>query len=152
MGLEQIQSPTGASVVLNPGWGFRLMTMITLSSGTSFLMWLGEQITERGLGNGASLLIFFSIVERFWPGIFATFGFVSHQAPLRAEVRVHELARFAGGSVDLDALKAAGIVSKRAEQAKVIASGSLTGAVAVKGLKVTPGARALIEAAGGSIE
>jgi large subunit ribosomal protein L15 len=79
-------------------------------------------------------------------------GFVSHQAPLRAEVRVHELARFAGGSVDLDALKAAGIVSKRAEQAKVIASGSLTGAVAVKGLKVTPGARALIEAAGGSIE
>jgi large subunit ribosomal protein L15 len=79
-------------------------------------------------------------------------GFVSHQAPLRAEVRVHELARFAGGSVDLDALKAAGIVSARAEQAKVIASGTLSGAVAVKGLKVTPGARAIIEAAGGSIE
>jgi large subunit ribosomal protein L15 len=79
-------------------------------------------------------------------------GFVSHQAPLRAEVRVHELARFAGGAVDLDALKAAGIVSARAERAKIIASGTLTGAVAVKGLKVTPGARAIIESAGGSIE
>ena len=40
-------------------------------------MWLGEQITERGIGNGASLMIFFSIVERIWPGIFATFSFVS---------------------------------------------------------------------------
>ena len=42
-----------------------------------FVMWLGEQITERGLGNGAILMIFFSIVERFWPGIFQTFRFVS---------------------------------------------------------------------------
>jgi large subunit ribosomal protein L15 len=79
-------------------------------------------------------------------------GFVSRQAPLSAEVRVHELARFAGGDVDLAALKAAGIVSKRAERAKVIASGALTQPVTVKGLKVTPGARAIIEAAGGSIE
>jgi len=45
-----------------------------------FVMWLGEQITERGLGNGASLIIFFSIIERFWPGIFSTFGFVKTQA------------------------------------------------------------------------
>jgi preprotein translocase subunit SecY len=43
-------------------------------------MWLGEQITERGLGNGASLIIFFSIVERFWPGIISTLGFVKTQA------------------------------------------------------------------------
>src|SRR5437773_12317394 len=48
MGLEQIQSPTGASVVLNPGWAFRLMCVVTLSSGTAFLMWVGEQVTERG--------------------------------------------------------------------------------------------------------
>ena len=41
-----------------------------LTTGAMFVMWLGEQITERGLGNGASLIIFFSIVERFWPGIF----------------------------------------------------------------------------------
>ena len=45
-----------------------------------FVMWLGEQITERGLGNGASLIIFFSIIERFWPGIFSTFRFVQTQA------------------------------------------------------------------------
>ena len=79
-------------------------------------------------------------------------GFTSPLKGSSAEVRVHELARFAGGAVDLDALKAAGIVGKRAERAKVIASGTLTQAVSVKGLKVTPGARAIIEAAGGSIE
>jgi preprotein translocase subunit SecY len=48
-----------------------------LTTGAIFVMWLGEQITERGLGNGASLLIFFSIVERFWPGIIDTFKYVS---------------------------------------------------------------------------
>src|ERR1700719_295471 len=47
---------------LNPGWGFRLMTMLTLTSGSAFIMWLGEQITERGVGNGMSLLIFAGIV------------------------------------------------------------------------------------------
>src|SRR5439155_1285319 len=49
------------------GWGFRLTTVLTLSTGGIFVMWLGEQITERGIGNGASLLIFFSIIERIWP-------------------------------------------------------------------------------------
>jgi preprotein translocase subunit SecY len=48
--------------VLNPGWGFRLMTMLTLTTGSAFIMWLGEQITERGVGNGMSLLIFAGIV------------------------------------------------------------------------------------------
>jgi preprotein translocase subunit SecY len=48
--------------VLNPGWGFRLMTMLTLTTGSAFIMWLGEQITERGIGNGMSLLIFAGIV------------------------------------------------------------------------------------------
>jgi preprotein translocase subunit SecY len=52
----------GANAVLNPGWGFRLMTMLTLTSGTAFIMWLGEQITERGIGNGISLVIFSGIV------------------------------------------------------------------------------------------
>ena len=47
-----------------PGWGFRLMTMLTLTTGTAFLMWLGEQITERGIGNGISLIIFAGIVAR----------------------------------------------------------------------------------------
>jgi preprotein translocase subunit SecY len=48
--------------VLNPGWGFRLMTMLTLTTGSAFIMWLGEQITDRGIGNGMSLLIFAGIV------------------------------------------------------------------------------------------
>src|SRR3989454_6139475 len=53
--------------VAHPGWAFRMTTVLTLSTGGVFIMWLGEQITERGIGNGASLLIFFSIVERIWP-------------------------------------------------------------------------------------
>ncbi len=77
MGLEQIQSPTGASVVLNPGWSFRLMTMITLSSGTAFLMWLGEQITERGIGNGISLIIFAGIVAGLYSAAATTIQFMN---------------------------------------------------------------------------
>lgn len=65
------------NAVINPGMGFRLQMVLFLTTGAMFVMWLGEQITERGLGNGASLIIFFSIVERFWPGIFDTFKFVS---------------------------------------------------------------------------
>lgn len=64
IGLENMQSPEGQMVVLDPGWSFRLMSMITLASGTTFLMWLGEQITERGIGNGISLIIFSGIVAR----------------------------------------------------------------------------------------
>lgn len=62
VGLERMTGPTGEMVVLNPGWGFRLMTVITLTAGTAFIMWLGEQITERGIGNGISLIIFAGIV------------------------------------------------------------------------------------------
>ncbi len=76
VGLEQIQSPTGASVVLNPGWGFRLLCMVTLSSGTAFLMWLGEQITERGIGNGISLLIFAGIVAAMPSAVTTTIQFM----------------------------------------------------------------------------
>jgi preprotein translocase subunit SecY len=52
----------GQGAVVDPGWGFRLMCMITLTSGTAFIMWLGEQITERGIGNGISLIIFAGII------------------------------------------------------------------------------------------
>jgi preprotein translocase subunit SecY len=62
IGLEQIQAPGGGSVVYQPGWAFRAMTVLTLASGTAFIMWLGEQITERGIGNGISLIIFSGIV------------------------------------------------------------------------------------------
>jgi preprotein translocase subunit SecY len=63
-GLEKMTGPAGEAVVLDPGWAFRLMTMITLTAGTAFIMWLGEQITERGIGNGISLIIFAGIVAR----------------------------------------------------------------------------------------
>jgi preprotein translocase subunit SecY len=68
------------NAVINPGFGFKVQMVLVLTTGAIFVMWLGEQITERGLGNGASLIIFFSIVERFWPGIFGTVGFVKTQA------------------------------------------------------------------------
>lgn len=59
MGLETMSQ---GEFIQNPGWGFRLLTMITLTAGTVFIMWLGEQITERGIGNGISLIIFAGIV------------------------------------------------------------------------------------------
>ncbi len=64
IGLQQMAGPNGAPIVLNPGMGFVLMTMITLTSGTCFIMWLGEFITEKGIGNGISLIIFAGIVCR----------------------------------------------------------------------------------------
>jgi preprotein translocase subunit SecY len=61
IGLENMEMG-GAAAVPDPGWAFRLMTVMTLTAGTTFIMWLGEQITERGIGNGISLIIFAGIV------------------------------------------------------------------------------------------
>ena len=63
-GLESMSGPWGEAKVLVPGLEFKLMTMLTLTSGTAFIMWLGEQMTERGIGNGISLIIFAGIVAR----------------------------------------------------------------------------------------
>jgi len=60
--LQNLKSPGGAPIVPNPGIGFQFMTMLTLTTGTVFIMWLGEQISERGIGNGISLIIFAGIV------------------------------------------------------------------------------------------
>jgi preprotein translocase subunit SecY len=70
IGLEGMNQ---GAFVLNPGWGFRLMTVITLTAGTGFLMWLGEQITERGIGNGISLIIFAGIVARLPSAVAQTY-------------------------------------------------------------------------------
>ena len=78
-------------------------------------------------------------------------GFVSPSKGLTVELRVHELKSFADKTADLASLQAAGLVSKRAERCRVIASGKLEAAVTVSGLKVTPGARKIIEAAGGKV-
>jgi preprotein translocase subunit SecY len=71
-GVEQM-TVAGQSVVLMPGWAFRFVAMTTMTTGTCFLMWLGEQITERGIGNGISLIIFAGIVARLPLAIFNTF-------------------------------------------------------------------------------
>ncbi|MFA4909578.1 MAG: preprotein translocase subunit SecY [Desulfobacteria bacterium] len=63
VGLERMTGPAGEMIALNPGLSFKIMTVITLTSGTAFIMWLGEQITERGIGNGISLIIFAGIVS-----------------------------------------------------------------------------------------
>lgn len=64
MPLEGQRTPAGANIVLDPGWTFRIITAITLTAGSAFVMWVGEQITERGIGNGSSLIIAAGIVSR----------------------------------------------------------------------------------------
>lgn len=63
-GLQHMAGPSGSPIVLQPGWSFVIMTVITLTCGTAFIMWLGETITEKGIGNGISLIIFAGIVCR----------------------------------------------------------------------------------------
>jgi len=68
--LESLRSPaSNVPIVPNPGWGFRLLTILTMTTGTVFIMWLGEQISERGIGNGISLIIFAGIVVSLPSGI-----------------------------------------------------------------------------------
>ncbi len=62
--MQSMKAPTGASIVKNPGLSFQLITVLTLTTGTVLIMWLGEQITEKGVGNGISLIIFAGIVDR----------------------------------------------------------------------------------------
>jgi len=62
IGLESMRGPAGELVVPDAGWSFRLMTVLTLTAGTAFIMWLGEQMSEKGIGNGISLIIFAGIV------------------------------------------------------------------------------------------
>jgi len=78
IGLESMAAPSGGAMIVNdPGWAFRLMTMLTLTSGTAFIMWLGEQMTERGIGNGISLIITAGIVARMPAAMVKTFKMVS---------------------------------------------------------------------------
>ncbi len=75
VGLENMQGGAGEMVVMAPGWSFRIMTVITLTAGTAFIMWLGEQITERGIGNGISLIIFAGIVARMPSAVASTYEY-----------------------------------------------------------------------------
>ena len=77
IGLEGMRGPEGATIVPVPGWGFRLLTMITLTTGTALIMRLGEQISEKGIGNGISLIIFAGIVVRLPSAIVASYTLIS---------------------------------------------------------------------------
>jgi len=70
--LENMTVANQFKIVDSPGWGFKIMTVLTLTTGTAFIMWLGEQITERGIGNGMSLIIFAGIVVGFPRGVIDT--------------------------------------------------------------------------------
>src|SRR3989442_13013096 len=74
-GLESMK-PDGVAIVPNPGWGFRLLTMITLTAGTALIMWIGEQISEKGVGNGISLIIFAGIAVRLPSAIAASYTLI----------------------------------------------------------------------------
>ncbi len=77
VGLESMMSPSGSSIVMLTGWSFRLVTMVTLTAGTVFLMWLGEQMTQKGIGNGISMIIFAGIVANLPSALVNTFRLVS---------------------------------------------------------------------------
>lgn len=76
VGLQTMRGPAGEPVVTNPGFGFILLTIITLTAGTAFIMWIGEQITERGIGNGISLIIFAGIVSNLPAAIVNSFRLI----------------------------------------------------------------------------
>lgn len=78
VGLENIKSPNGLPIVIDPGMSFRLLTVISLTAGTMFVMWLGEQITERGIGNGISLIIFAGIAAGIPSGIRDTYNLLQN--------------------------------------------------------------------------
>jgi len=85
-----LESPArfeGLRIVMHPGWGFRILTVLTLTTGTIFIMWLGEQIQERGIGNGISLVITAGIVSRIWPAMNQLFILISPFSPSRRQIQ-----------------------------------------------------------------
>jgi preprotein translocase subunit SecY len=84
--LENPNAFQGTVIVPNPGWGFRLMTMLTLTTGTAFIMWLGEQIDQYGIGNGMSIIITAGIIESIPTAIWQTFLLLSPFDPARQQL------------------------------------------------------------------
>ncbi|MFH0913240.1 MAG: preprotein translocase subunit SecY [Candidatus Omnitrophota bacterium] len=77
----------GLRIVMYPGWAFRILTVLTLTTGTIFIMWLGEQIQERGIGNGISLVITAGIISRIWPAMNQLFILISPFSPARRQIQ-----------------------------------------------------------------
>jgi len=85
--LENPERFEGLRIVMYPGWGFRILTVLTLTTGTLFIMWLGEQIQERGIGNGISLIITASIISRIPAAINQLFVLISPFASSRRQIQ-----------------------------------------------------------------
>ncbi|MBI4588634.1 MAG: preprotein translocase subunit SecY, partial [Candidatus Rokubacteria bacterium] len=110
VGLEGMRSPDGVAIVPLPGWGFRLLTVLTLTTGTALSMWLGEQISEKGIGNGISLIIFAGIVVRLPSAVVASYTLMS----------TGELKLFVfGGLVAMMVLVTAAVVVMQEGQRKI---------------------------------
>jgi len=77
----------GLKIVLHAGWGFRILTVLTLTTGTIFIMWLGEQIQERGIGNGISLVITAGIISSIWPAMNQLFILISPFSPSHRQIQ-----------------------------------------------------------------
>jgi len=90
--LENPNAFQGTVIVPNPGWGFRLMTILTLTTGTAFIMWLGEQIDQYGIGNGMSIIITAGIVESIPTALWQTWVLVSPFDPARQQLSYWKLA------------------------------------------------------------
>ena len=86
----------GAKIVLYPGWGFRILTVLTLTTGTIFIMWLGEQIQERGIGNGISLVITAGIISRIPVALNQLFILISPFSPSHRQIQPFTLLIMAG--------------------------------------------------------
>lgn len=84
--LENPMNFNGTVIVPNPGWGFRLMTMLTLTTGTAFIMWLGEQIDQYGIGNGMSVIITAGIIASLPTALIQTWALLSPLDPSRQQL------------------------------------------------------------------
>ena len=84
--LENPNSFNGTVIVPNPGWGFRLMTILTLTTGTAFIMWLGEQIDQYGIGNGMSIIITAGIVDTIPTALWQTWVLLSPLDPAHQQL------------------------------------------------------------------
>ncbi|MCM8776096.1 MAG: preprotein translocase subunit SecY [Candidatus Omnitrophica bacterium] len=94
--LENPYAFQGTVIVPNPGWGFRLMTILTLTTGTAFIMWLGEQIDQYGIGNGMSILITAGIIESIPSALWQTYLLLSPLDPARQQLAWWKFALMVG--------------------------------------------------------
>lgn len=94
--LENPNAFQGTVIVPNPGWSFRLMTVLTLTTGTAFIMWLGEQIDQYGIGNGMSLIITAGIIDSVPTALWQTWTLVSPLDPSRQQLSYWKLALMMG--------------------------------------------------------